>query len=130
MNWWIGLCLLLTLGSCLPDKIGKKDPEPDIAGVYQINSLISNGVTVIPRSGVSGSIQVTKISDSQISVSLSLTNNGQTSNTALGTVSITKSGGNTYNIAENGVTIGSVDGTTFTLNASDNTGNFSLTARK
>ncbi|AKD55087.1 hypothetical protein [Spirosoma radiotolerans] len=129
-NIGIAILLLLAVTSCLPSKVDKKDPEPELAGTYQMTSFIYNGATVIPKQGVTGSVNVVKDSDTQISISLSTTTNGQTSSGDLGSVSISKSSGSGYDIVESGVRFGSIDGTTFTLAYSDNTGSFSISARK
>ncbi|QIP11534.1 hypothetical protein G8759_02250 [Spirosoma aureum] len=129
-NVWIALCLLWLVSACLPEKIGKKDPEPDLAGLYQITNFVNDGVTLIPRSGVSGRVNVTKDSDNQIGISFSITNNGQTSNVDGGIVSISKSSGSSYDIVENGTRIGSIDGTNFSLSYSDINSSFSISAKK
>lgn len=129
-NVWIAFLLLLTISSCLPGKIGKKDPEPDLAGTYQITSFVNDGVTLIPRQGVSGQVNVVKNSDTQISVSFSINNNGQISTTASEVVTISKSSGALYDITENGTRIGTIDGTTFSLNYVTNTGSVALSAKK
>ncbi len=129
-NILIAVILLLTISSCLPDKIGKKDPEPALAGAYQITSFVSDGVTLIPRSGVSGKVNVAKNSDTQISVSFSINNNGQSSTSTSETVTIRKMSGSLYDLLENGTRIGSIDGTTFLLNYVSNTGTVALSATK
>jgi hypothetical protein len=129
-NVWIALCLLWLVSACLPEKIGKKDPEPDLAGIYQITNFVNDGVTLIPRSGVSGRVNVTKDSDTQIGISFSITNNGQTSNVDGGVVFISKSSGSSYDIVENGTRIGSIDGTNFSLSYSDSNSSFSISAKK
>jgi hypothetical protein len=129
-NVWIALCLLWLVSACLPEKIGKKDPEPDLAGIYQITNFVNDGVTLIPRSGVSGRVNVTKDSDTQIGISFSITNNGQTSNVDGGVVFISKSSGSSYDIVENGTRIGSIDGTNFSLSYSDSNSGFSISAKK
>ncbi|QHV99025.1 hypothetical protein [Spirosoma endbachense] len=129
-NVWIALCLLWLVIACLPEKIGKKDPEPDLAGTYQITNFVNDGVTLIPRSGVSGRVNVTKDSDNQLAISFSITNNGQTSNVDGGIVSISKSSGSSYDIVESGTRIGSIDGTNFSLSYSDINSSFSISAKK
>jgi hypothetical protein len=129
-NVWIALCLLWLVSACLPEKIGKKDPEPDLAGIYQITNFVNDGVTLIPRSGVSGRVNVTKDSDTQIGISFSITNNGQSSNVDGGVVFISKSSGSSYDIVENGTRIGSIDGTNFSLSYSDSNSSFSISAKK
>jgi hypothetical protein len=129
-NLWIASFFVLFITSCLPEKIGKKDTEPELAGVYQMTSFVTDGVTLIPRQGVSGNVNVTKNSDTQLSVSFSVNNNGQVTKSAAETVTISKSSGNTYDLIENGARIGSIDGTVFSLNYSDNTTSLSLSAKK
>ena len=129
-NVWIALLLLLAVTSCLPDKVGKKDPEPELAGTYQMTSFINDGITVIPKQGASGTVNVVKNSDTQISISLSTTINGKTASADAGSVSISKSSGSSYDIIDSGTRIGSIDGTTFSVAYSDNTGSFSISARK
>lgn len=132
-NTWIAILLLLAMTSCLPDKIGKKDPEPELAGTYQMTSFINNNDPnnlLIPQPGVSGSVNVVVDSDTQISISLSTTVNGKITNTASAPISIRKSSGSGYDMLNGGTRIGSIDGTTFSLAYSDNTGSFSITARK
>lgn len=129
-NIGIAILLLLAMTSCLPDKIGKKDPEPELAGTYQMTSFNFNNNPVIPKQGSSGSVIVVKDSDTQISVTLSTTINGQTKSADLGSASISKSSGSSYDILDGSTRVGSIDGTTFSLAYSDNTGSFSITARK
>ena len=129
-NIWIALLLLLAMTSCLPDKIGKKDPEPELAGIYQMTSFDYNNAPVIPKPGVSGSVSIVKNSDAEISISLSTTTNGQTASADLGSASIRKSSGSSYDILNGNTRIGSIDGTTFSVTLSDNTGSLSISARK
>ncbi|GAB3783084.1 hypothetical protein GCM10028818_40280 [Spirosoma horti] len=126
----IAILLLLAVTSCLPDKIGKKDPEPELAGIYQMTSFDYNNRPVIPNPGVSGSVSVVKKSDTQISISLSTTSNGQTASADLGLADIRKASGSSYDILDGNNRVGSIDGTTFSLAYSDNTGSFSINARK
>ena len=127
---WIAFVLLLGISACLPEKINKKDPEPELAGTYQITSWVQNGATIIPKAGNSGQINVTKNSDTEISISLTRTINGGTSTTNLGTGEIRKASGTQYDILENGTQVGSIDGTAFVLNVADNTNSTSIAARK
>jgi len=134
-NIWIGLLLLLAMTSCLPDKIGKKDPEPELAGTYQMTSYVFEGLTgkpliVIPQPGASGSVNVIKDSDTQISATLSTTINGKTASDDLGSANIRKSSGSSYDILNGNTRIGSIDGTTFSVTLSVNTGSLSISARK
>lgn len=126
------LLLLLTVTACLPDKVGKKDPEPELAGTYRMTNFVSDGVTLIPRQGVSGTVNVVKNNDTQLSVSFSVSNanTGQSSTSNPEVVTIRKSGGAVYELVENGARIGSVDGTNFSLNYSTSTGSVTLTATK
>ncbi|GAB3894938.1 hypothetical protein GCM10028803_10690 [Larkinella knui] len=127
-NVWIAFLLVVLVSSCLPEKIGKKDKEPELAGVYQITSFVSNGITLIPQPGVSGTVNVVKNSDTQISVSFSVNNNGKISNNISPlTLSISKSSGSSYDLLDNGDRIGSIDGTTFSLYFSNSE---SLSAKK
>jgi hypothetical protein len=131
-TWWLPFVLLLILSGCLPDKARKNDPEPELelAGTYQMVSFVSNNVTLIPRSGVSGSVNVVKLSDTQLSVSFSVNNNGRVSNSAAATVSITKSSGTVYDLVENGSRIGTIDGSTFSLDSSTGTDDVYILAKK
>lgn len=129
-NTWIAILLLLAMTSCLPDKIGKKDPEPELAGTYLMTSFDYNNNSVIPKPGVSGSVSVVKKDNTQISISLSTTINGRTESADLGLASIRKSSGSSYDILDGNNRVGSIDGTTFSLAYSDNTGSFSISARK
>jgi hypothetical protein len=128
-NVGIALLLLLLVTSCLPEKIGKKDRDPDIAGVYQITSFRSNGQE-LTQMGLSGTINVTKKNESLISISLTTTANGKTSTTDVGEAAISKSSGDTYDMLENNVRIGTIDGTTFSLNATSSSGPVSLVGKK
>lgn len=128
-NVGIALLLLLLVTSCLPEKIGKKDRDPDIAGTYQISSYVYNGVELTQR-GLSGNVIVTKNNDTQISISLVTTYNGQTTTTNAGSAAISKSSGSIYDIMENNVRIGTIDGTTFSLNATSSSGPVSLVGKK
>ncbi|GAB3796354.1 hypothetical protein GCM10028819_13820 [Spirosoma humi] len=129
-NIGIALLLLLALTSCLPDKVGKKDPEPELAGIYQMTSFVYGSTTLIPKQGASGSVSVVKNSDTQIAISLSIITSGQPTNIDVGVATINKSSGSSYDIMDSGVRLGSIDGTTFSLAYSDNTGSFSISAKK
>lgn len=129
-NVLIATVVLLLAGSCLPNK-KDKDPQPDLAGTYQITSYDDHGTTIIPYPGVSGQITVVKDTDTQISVSI-LVRNATTGKTASGTVpfTISKASGSSYDLVDAGTSVGSIDGTTFTLSESDNTGSSSISAKK
>ena len=129
-NALIAILLLLTVSACLPDKVGKKDPEPELAGTYQITSFVKNNIPLIPQPGVSGTVNIVKINDTQISFSFTTNSNGKVSNTSSAMLTITKSGGSVYDLIDNGTRIGSIDGTNFSLNISTGSDNISVSAKK
>ncbi|MBO0936461.1 hypothetical protein J2I47_07870 [Fibrella sp. HMF5335] len=124
------ILLYLSVSACLPKKKAGNDPEPQLAGTYQISRFVSDGVTLIPRSGVSGQVLVVKDSDTKLSISFTVTNNGKTTSTAAQAVTISKANGTSYTLVDNGASIGSIDGMRLSLDYSDNTSSLSLSAAK
>ena len=130
-NVLIALLGLLLAVSCLPNK-KDKDPQPDLAGTYQISRYEYHGATIIPQPGVSGQVKVVKDTDTQVTVAITVSNasTGKTVNSGAVAVPIRKSSGSGYELVDNGTSVGTIDGTTFSLSEADNTGSYSITARK
>lgn len=133
-NVLIALVLLLTVTSCLPEKNKNKDPEPELAGTYQVNRLVSGGQTyTLPSGGSSAVAFVTSRSDSQIDVRVDVVENGSTTPVNFGTLGIRKASGRDYDVLNpnTNARIGSINGTDFTLDFFGNNGQrFALNARK
>lgn len=128
-NVLIALLLLFTTASCLPKK--KTDPEPELAGTYQISQLISGNQTFnLPSGGESASVLVTRPSDTQITFRLDTNDNGQVTTGTATPATIAKASGSGYDVMVNGRRIGSIDGTNFSLDFTSNGQRFAITARK
>jgi hypothetical protein len=133
-NLWIALLFLLTVSACLPDKIGKKDdPEPDLSGTYQVTEVqvteISNGnrTQFVPPT-ISGTINVTKVDNSNVNVSINVT--GALTLRESGPIVVQKASGKTYDMYENNTRIGTIDGTEFRFDVSTTDGRVVIVARK
>jgi hypothetical protein len=130
-NLRIALLLLMTAAACIPDK--KKDPEPELAGSYQVSQIIVGNQTAnLPAGGSSAVVNVTRVGDTQIKIVVDVTENGFTEPTDLGTATIRKGSGRDYDILNvNSTRIGFLNGTDFSLDFVGNNGQrFALTARK
>lgn len=129
-NILIALILVLTVASCLPDK-KDKDPEPELAGTYQVSRLTASGQTFdLPSNGASAAVIVSRRGDNQIDVRITTTENGSTSSEDLPTLTIQKASGRDYDILSSNTRIGSLNGTDFTLDFVSNGERFAITARK
>ncbi|MFD2570264.1 hypothetical protein ACFSUS_06430 [Spirosoma soli] len=132
-NLLIAFVLLLTVSSCLPDKIGKKDPEPELAGTYQMTRYVEGNKIYIPDdTDYSGTVNVTKKSDTELSISVTINVGGTSLNLgSYDNATITKSSGSAYDILDNGTRVGSINGTNLSASYLTNTGaRVSLSAKK
>ena len=124
--------LFLTVVSCLPKK--NKDVEPDLAGTYQVSQIsIGSSTTNLPDgNGTSANAVITRPSDSQINVTVNVTENGGTSAQPFGTLTIRKASGKEYDVLNptTSARLGSINGTDFTLDFISNGQRFALIARK
>ncbi|CAN5271312.1 hypothetical protein BH09BAC4_BH09BAC4_07360 [soil metagenome] len=131
-NTVVALLLFLTVASCLPKK--KSDIEPDLAGTYQVSQITSGSTTVnLPDGkGTSASAVITRPSDSQINVTVNVTENGSSSATNFGTLTTRKASGQDYDVLNptTSARIGSINGTDFTLDFLSNGQRFALVSRK
>lgn len=131
-NLLILVVLLLTVSSCLPKK--KDDPEPDLAGTYQVSQLISGGQTYnLPFGGTSATVTVTRPSDTQIDVTTRVTENGSTTSQPFGLLTVRKASGRDYDILNpnTNARLGTINGTDFVLDFTGNNGQrYAITARK
>jgi hypothetical protein len=124
--------LLLTVTSCLPKKGStNNDPQPQLAGTYQVSLLIANGSTYnLPYQGSSASVLVTQPSDTQITFRLDTNDSGTVSiGQNIITATITKNS-SSYDISTGLGRVGSIDGTNFSLDFTSNGSRFAITARK
>ena len=124
----IALTLLMT--SCIFDKL-KKDPEPQLAGLYTISTY---QVTVGSQkvAGSSGTVQVTGPTDNRIDFTVTLPGIDPAD---FDDVEIRKNGKKDYDIYDGSTKVGSLNGTDFNLNLQgpDSNGQyiqFSITAKK
>ena len=132
-NVLIALLLLLTVAACST----KKDPEPDLAGTYQMSRFIDTSRSfdfqlpgVVNGKNVSGIVLVTRTSDTQITWRVDLTIDGQVSQLNPVPSDIRKASGREYDVLEGGVRIGTINGTDFLIDITDNNIRQALTARK
>lgn len=128
-NVLIALILLLTVSSCLPKK--KSDPEPELAGTYQVSRLTSNGTTTnLPMNGVSAIVVVTRSGDTKIDFRIDLINTGKVFGTESASATIQKASGKEYDILDGSTRVGSINGTDFNLDYTDGGDRFVLIAHK
>ena len=130
-NSLIALLLLLTVASCIPDK-KNKDPEPELAGTYEVRQLTSGNQTVsLPLNGVSAVVIVTRPNDTLITFVLEVRGNGQTERSDAADLTIRKASGKDYDILDGSTRIGSINGTDFNIDGTDDNGDrIAITARK
>lgn len=128
----LAILLLLTVSSCLPKK--KSDIEPELAGTYQVSQITSGSATVnLPDgNGTSATAVIARPSESQIKVTVNVTENGSTSATDFGTLTTRKASGKDYDVLNptTSIRLGSINGTDFTLDFMSNGQRFALIARK
>ena len=129
-NTLIALLLLLTVASCIPKK--DKDPEPELAGTYQVSQLTSGNQSVsLPLNGVSAVVIITRPSDALITFILEVRGNGQTERSDATDLTIRKASGRDYDILDGTTRIGSINGTDFNVDGTDDNGDrIAITARK
>lgn len=128
-NILIALVLLLVVTSCLPKK--NKDPEPELAGTYQVSRLTSGGQTFdLPSNGASAAVIVNRRGDGQIDVRITTNDNGSTDSEDLPTLDIQKASGRDYDILTSNTRIGSINGTDFTIDFTSNAERFLIIAKK
>lgn len=131
-NRLIAILLCLAVSACLPEK--KSDVEPDLSGTYQVSQITSGSTTIsLPDGkGTSANAVITRPSDSQINVTVNVTENGSTSATNFGTLTTRKTNGKAYDVLNptTSARIGSINGTDFTLDFISNGQRFALIARK
>lgn len=127
----IAVLLVLMVTSCLPDK-KNKDPEPDLAGTYQVSQLIAGNQTYnLPSNGASAVVIVTRRGENQIDVRLTTTENGSSASDDFPTLNINKASGNNYDILSSTTRVGSINGTDFLLDFRGTNGQRNaITARK
>lgn len=135
-TWLIAVLLLLTTVSCLPNKKDKNsDPEPELAGTYQVSRLIDESGSppldiTLPSSGASAAVIVSRLSDTQISFRIDVTNSGRVITGQSATTTIRKASGKDYDILDGNTRVGSINGTDFVLDYTDGGDRFAITARK
>ena len=129
-NILIALILLLTVASCIPKK--DKDPEPELAGTYEVRQLTSGNQTVsLPLNGVSAVVIVTRPNDTLITFVLEVRGNGQTERSDAADLTIRKASGKDYDILDGSTRIGSINGTNFNIDGTDDNGDrIAITAQK
>jgi hypothetical protein len=132
------LCLfvLLTTISCQK----KDDPAPaaPLPGTYTINRMIDSRQsldltlpTTISGQAVAGTIVVTQPSSERIAFDLKLTIAGIAFSELTAEATIRKGSGNTYTIlSAANAPVGTIDGTMFNLDATENGRRLVITARK
>lgn len=128
------LFLLLMVASCLPKK-QSDDVEPDLAGTYQVSQIISSSTGTInlpDGQGTSANAVITRPSDTQINVTVNVTESGSTQPIQFGTLTIRKASGRDYDVLNpnTNARIGSINGTDFILDFTSNGQRFALTSRK
>ncbi|MBC3787255.1 hypothetical protein [Spirosoma utsteinense] len=126
-NIWIALVLLLTVSACLPDKKGKKDPEPDLSGRYAISRLVVDNATPplnlsLPADlsdgrRLSAVVVVSKLSDTQIRFHIDTDVDGRVEVGSNADVTIQKASGRDYDLIKNGNRnrVGFINGTDFSI---------------
>lgn len=126
------MAVMLLMTACLFDKLKKnKDPEPELAGTYQVSRLTSGRQTFnLPSNGVSAAVIVNRRGDSQIDVRITTNDNGSTDSNDFPTLDIKKASGRDYDILTSNTRIGSVNGTNFTLDFTTNGDRFLIIAEK
>lgn len=113
-NLWIALLFLLTVSSCLPEKIGKKDdPEPDLSGTYQVTEVSDGSGFALKPPAISGSMRMIKSNDMY---TLNLAVSGSYSLKIVDEIiSLKQASGKAYDIYQDNIRYGNVDGTEFRL---------------
>lgn len=139
-NIWIALVLLLTVSACLPDKKGKKDPEPDLSGRYAVSRLISDDttppvnlslpVTLNDGRRLSAVVVVSKLSDTQIRFHIDTDLDGRVEVGSNADLTIQKASGRDYDLIENGNRVGFINGTDFSIDFTQAGKRTVITARK
>ena len=132
-NLPIALVLLLLVVSCLPKK--NTDPEPDLAGTYQVSHLVDESQPEpndidLPVGGVSAVVIVIRPADTQISFRIEVTNNGAVTTGSSVTARIQKASGKDYDILDGSTRVGSINGTDFILDYMDGRYRNAIRARK
>ena len=135
-NTLIALVLLLVVTSCLPKK-KDKDPEPELAGTYQVDRFIDesqgfdrNLPVTINNQTLSAAVIVSRSSDTEIRFRIDVTVNGQVTTGDTGPATIKKASGKDYDILDGSTRVGSINGTDFSLDYTDGGDRFALTATK
>lgn len=132
-NLLIAIVLLLTVSSCLPDKLNKdKDPEPELAGTYQVSRLaIGNSKFIPEESNISASAVVTRLTDTEIKFTVNTVEGGVKGSTDFGEFTIQKTSGRDYDVLRTSNRVGSINGTDFRLDYIGNNGlRFIMVSRK
>lgn len=127
------IVLTLLMTSCLFDKLRKdKDPEPELAGTYQVSRFTEDGGPIynLPDSFRSVTVVVTRPSDTQITFQFNLIVSGQASSTNAVTVEIRKASGRNYDIFASNLRLGYINGTDFVLDFQDVNGRTNVIADK
>ena len=132
------MAVMLLMTACLFDKLKKnKDPEPELAGTYQVSRFVDesqnfdrNLPATINGQRLSAAVIVTRSSDTEISFRIDVTINGQVNDGDTGTATIRKASGKDYDILDGSTRVGSINGTDFNLDYTDGGDRFALTASK
>ncbi|GAB3641107.1 hypothetical protein [Spirosoma arcticum] len=128
------IALTLLMNACIFDKLKKdKDPEPELAGTYQVTRLVDESQNLdvtLPNSGISASVIVTRSSDTEIRFRIDVTVNGRVTTGDTGPATIRKASGRDYDILDGSTRVGSINGTDFSLDFTDGGDRFAITANK
>ena len=122
-NRLIALMVLLLAVSCLPTK-KDKDPQPALAGTYQVSHLVDESPPQpididLPIGGTSAVVIVTGPTDNQISFQIDVTKSGNVIAGQSITTTIRKASGKEYDILDGSTRVGSINGTDFVLDYLD-----------
>lgn len=137
---WLLLVVWLMTGCNIKRKDDDPTPAaPDIAGTYQLSYFSGGGVTAnLPRTFTSNGVtivqtataEVAKNSDTQITATLRVLNNGQVASTDVLNYSIQRNG-DRYDLLTGSTRTGYVDGVNFSLDYIEADGSRTVvTARK
>lgn len=134
-NAMVALLLLLSVAACLPKR--NSDPEPDLAGSYQMSRFIDRSAGIDARlpgvvngRNVSGVVVVTRPGDTRINWQIELTVDGQRTKLQSVPSDIRKASGRDYDVLEDGIRVGSINGTDFSIDITDNNNRQAVAASK
>lgn len=140
-NLWIALLLFLTVSSCLPDKKGKNDPdpEPDLSGTYQVSRLIDETSSpainlTLPTTTnghrLSATVVVSRLSETHIRFNINTNIDGQITNGQTADATIQKASTGSYDLLDGSTRVGSINGTDFSIDATEAGKRIAVVARK